>query len=94
MMHVYFDRLPSWHSCLSLNVECSTFANAYDNCRGDEVKPCAELEKEERVQLLKVQTSVIFACAAVCMCCGLLCHGQAVHVILLFCSVPRCCATL
>lgn len=56
-----------------------TSANATVFCRGDEAKPCAELEKEDKVQLLKV-TVQRYAVP----CCAALCHAPLLFVMLCF----------
>ena len=45
---------------LRVNLACQV--NTLSFCRGNEAKPCAELEKEEKVQLLKVSHCSLLSC--------------------------------
>ena len=81
-----------WHDCLGpAQTNTSIPEQVYDNCRGNEAKPCAELEKEEKVQLLKVDSlNMCYAMLCYAMLCYAMPCSSCCHVLL--CHAMPCCA--
>ena len=72
---------------------------ASDNCRGSEATPCTELEKEEKVQLLKVKMATLTCatlqsdCHAVHLSPFELCHivAQSCNLCWALACIILCC---